>query len=88
MADDRAVKSWSVAGLKIDLYAERVHCRVTKSGTVERTQRWLPPHLTVSTLSALQVGDPETVLAVIDAFAEAGRALQDELAAHTSGTLL
>lgn len=81
------LETWDVAGVRIKLWPSRPAMQV-KGDSVKRTQRWLPPHVTITYLLAPRFEEPAALLAVIDAIAAAGIALEAQLDEYHSGVLL
>lgn len=69
---------WDACGVRVTLWPAS-----PRAGT----QAWNPPHLQVTYLLSPAIYEPDAVLSVIEMFADAGAALRDVLAVHSSGTL-
>lgn len=81
---------WSreCGGVRVQVIPSRPEVKVGKGDEMMRTQRWLPPHVSVTYLAAPMFEEPAAVLALIDVLAAAGIELQEQLANYHSGVLL
>lgn len=79
---------WDVAGVRIKLWPSRPEVTLGRGDVPARTQRWLPPYVELLYLLVPSFDDPAALLAVIDALAAAGLALEEQLVDYHSGVLL